>query len=68
MSCKAILTAVHDIEETRNRLREWTDDDVEVLTDEAQNGKRPIITTRDCKECKEALEEGGVAEVEIEET
>ncbi len=67
MSCKAILIAIHDVETTKVRLEDWTDD-AGMLIEEVQSGNRPVITTIDCKACKEALEEGGAAEVEIEET
>ena len=60
----AYLVSVTDVVTTRARLTQWHSNPDQLIS-RCQAGEHPCITFRNVEECKEKLEEGGAAQVEI---
>lgn len=65
MACQAILMKINNKQQTRTKLPSWTSEDPDQIIKDVENGKPRIITTIDCKVCKEDLEKNNGAKVTV---
>lgn len=64
---KAYLKAVHKERATKLRLRSWVNPtSIEGIIKDVSSGRRRIVATFRCEECKADLERGDAAIVEVE--